>query len=180
MRSKNSLHHAGHPRVEGQRPRDARSAASSKALATRYRVSLLVVQLYSGVPSKLAPALEAMCERTVILPAGSPAQPVFRARRTSIASMSFAWLRFRFSIPEQLLLAKKTQLQLDLDDIESKAARRLAALQGMRGECVEADRLEQLENDAFRRFHRVFVCSRADQEEIAAAHADGNPGIFPT
>jgi glycosyltransferase involved in cell wall biosynthesis len=150
-----------------------RAGSILEALSTRYKISLLVVQQYSGVTPKLPPGLRSMCDRCVILPAGAVVQPVFRAAAFDCIHV------FRLaSIPfldAYVTPSRNTWLQLDLDDIESKATRRLAILYRLNGCAQEASRLdcelqrlEKLEEDAFRRFHRVFVCSRADQQELQA------------
>jgi glycosyltransferase involved in cell wall biosynthesis len=143
-----------------------------EALAARYRVSLLVVPLYPSMDATLPPAFAAMCERHLVLPAGACRQ-VYRARDFDCVHV------FRLAaIPIMdacVDLSGHPFLQLDLDDIESKANRRLADLcriNGLEDQAsaldAEAARLAKTEDAAFDRFNRVFVCSLCDQRELQA------------
>jgi glycosyltransferase involved in cell wall biosynthesis len=68
---------------------------------------------------------------------------------------------------------RRPRRHLDLDDIESLTRRRLAALYRQNGESamaaheeVQATRCERLEEEAFRRFDRVYVCSASDRDKL--------------
>jgi glycosyltransferase involved in cell wall biosynthesis len=79
-------------------------------------------------------------------------------------------------------------IQLDTDDIESSTLGRIAALYLKNSEpgraaemraaaCVHA----RIERDLFPRFHKVFVCSQADADRLAARHVNIRvmPNIVP-
>jgi len=68
---------------------------------------------------------------------------------------------------------RSMKCHLDLDIIESKTRRRLAELYRATGKSTEARveallarRFEALEEEAFARFDRVYVCSEQDKEEL--------------
>lgn len=150
-----------------------------EALAERYRVSLLAVPLYPSFEPEISQAFLPLCENTrVIPPCPDPqhrireAGEAFREHEFDIihvfrlSAMPFA--RPYFSEPRG-----RVQRHLDLDDIESKTHRRIAALHRDGGdesracrEQAESRRFEMLETAAFRIFDRVYVCAEADKQEL--------------
>ena len=149
-----------------------RAGSVLEALAARYRVSLMVVQLYASVDAALPPVFAAMCERHVVLPAGAVRRVYRAADFDCIHVFRLASAAFLSACVD---LSGRPFMQLDLDDIESKANRRLADLYRLNG-CEdeaarldrEAARLAKTEDDALGRFSRVFVCSSCDQRELQA------------
>jgi len=151
-----------------------RAGMALEALAERYRVHLLVVPIYASVTPAIPEPLAKLCFRTAMV---SP-RPQPRGRH---------WSDFRFDVVHVFRLAmlpfakpylrgffRRAQRHLDLDDIESITLARLAALYRQNGDSARADRtereaarMESLENEAFRSFDRVYVCSATDQRKLA-------------
>ena len=150
-----------------------------EALTERYDVHLLVVPLYTSVTPRLPEPLEKLCRRAAIV---SP-----RPQRRGWLRPSVMWGDSRFDVVHIFRLAmapfskpylrgffRGPRRHLDLDDIESLTRLRLASLYRQNGDRVmaayeesEAARCETLENEAFRSFDRVYVCSAADQRKLA-------------
>jgi polysaccharide biosynthesis protein PslH len=153
-----------------------RAGTVLECLAERYDVHLLVAPLYAPFTPRIPEALERLCRRAAIV---SPRPP----RRGS----SSIWRETRFDVVHVFRLAtlahseaylrgwfRRARRHLDLDDIESVTRLRLASLFRQNGDRVraayeesEAARQESLENAAFRRFDRVYVCSASDQQKLA-------------
>lgn len=149
-----------------------RAGTTLEALAHSYRVSLLTALLYPSLTKEMPASLRQLCEDVIEIPAaqigGSAAYEhqhfdivhVFR-----MASLGTA---------EPYLKDERTQARhLDLDDIESKTRRRIAALQRQNGHMdmareteSAARKAEMLEVIAFRRFGRIYVCSEPDRQEL--------------
>jgi glycosyltransferase involved in cell wall biosynthesis len=67
----------------------------------------------------------------------------------------------------------RARRHLDMDDIESKTARRLANLCRMNGQLSRADQalakatqMELIETAAFHKFDRIYVCSEVDRQSL--------------
>jgi glycosyltransferase involved in cell wall biosynthesis len=156
-----------------------RAGTVLEVLAPRYDVHLLVVPLYAPVTPSIPETLENLCQRAAILSPRPHRQGWLRPERL--------WGDIRFDVVHVFRLAtvpfsepylggffRRPQRHLDLDDIESLTRRRLASLYRQNGanaaaahEESEAARAETLENEAFRRFDRVYVCSASDRDKLA-------------
>jgi glycosyltransferase involved in cell wall biosynthesis len=155
-----------------------RAGTVLEVLAERYDVYLLVAPLYAPVTPRLPEPLEKLCRRAVIFfprpqrsrwlrPAvvwGDSRFDVVHVFRLAMAPFSKPYLRGFFRRPRR---------HLDLDDIESLTRRRIASLYRQNGasamaahEESEAARCESLENEAFRSFDRVYVCSASDRGKL--------------
>ena len=157
-----------------------RAGTVLEVLAARYEVHLLAAPLYASVSPRIPEQLEKLCRRVAIVSPWRPRRRWLRPART--------WGDFRFDVVHVFRLAmlpfsepylrglfRRPRRHLDLDDIESTTSRRLASLYRDNGasaraahEESEADRLESLENIAFRKFDRVYVCSAADRHKLEA------------
>jgi glycosyltransferase involved in cell wall biosynthesis len=156
-----------------------RAGTVLEVLSRRYDVHLLVVPLYAAVTPSIPGTFENLCRGAAIL---SP-----RPQRQGWLRHTRFWEDIRFDVVHVFRLAtvpfsepylggffRRPQRHLDLDDIESLTCRRLAALYRQNGvdamaahEESEAARVESLENEAFRRFDRVYVCSASDRDKLA-------------
>jgi glycosyltransferase involved in cell wall biosynthesis len=151
-----------------------RAGVVLEVLAASHDVRLLVAPLYASVTPEIPEPLEKLCRQTAIV---SPwRQPTGRQCRNvrfdvvhvfRIASLPFAKAYLR-----QGLLYRPWR-HLDLDDIESETGRRLAALYRQNGDMASADQQysaaasqESVENEAFRHFDRIYVCSALDREKL--------------
>jgi glycosyltransferase involved in cell wall biosynthesis len=166
-----------------------RSAQVLLALATRYRVTLLVFANYGSPAGQTVPdEVKQACAEWVVVPPGqSPGdkiQPgafdIVHVFRLGTGPFAEPWLQPRLGAPETWL---------DLDDIESIAHRRVAALHRALGDgqqaAVEemlAARAESLEVDALLRFDRVFLAAPDDLERLpicGAARVVTLPNVLP-
>lgn len=147
-----------------------RAGTVLEVLAARYDVHLLVVPLYTPVASEIPEPLKKLCRRTAI------------AWRQALRP----WIDTRFDVVHVFRLAtlpssepylrgyfRRPRRHLDLDDIESIAHRRLAKLYRENGDAatathqeIQAARQEIAENEVFRRFDRVYVCSALDRQKL--------------
>jgi glycosyltransferase involved in cell wall biosynthesis len=155
-----------------------RAGTVLEVLAERYDVHLLVVPLYAPVTPRLPEPLEKLCQRVAIVAPGPPQRG--RLRPAGL------WGAPRFDVVHVFRLAtlpssqpylggffRRPRRHLDLDDIESLTRRRLAALYRQNGESAMAaneefqgTRCARLEEEAFRRFDRVYVCSASDRDKL--------------
>jgi glycosyltransferase involved in cell wall biosynthesis len=168
-----------------------------RVLAEQHDVSLLVVSLYPSPAAALPAVIAERCRQVAVVapgsdrprpsPSGHHPLPRWlgRARRVRrvgavlrdepfdvvhvfrLATLPFArpWLDAPGHPPKR---------HLDLDDLESRTHRRLAALYRSNGdeararsEEAEADRSRTLEAEVLRGFDRVYVCSEADEAELS-------------
>jgi glycosyltransferase involved in cell wall biosynthesis len=123
----------------------------------------------NGLAMRAAMILEALreiCEVSVVMPGQSPSAGaaydivhVFRLAGLALAKP---------------YLDSAGRRHLDLDDIESKTHKRIAALfrgngemEAAERELAESRRCELLEVAVFRKFDRVYVCSDADRDILA-------------
>jgi glycosyltransferase involved in cell wall biosynthesis len=150
-----------------------------EALSGLYRISLLVVPCYPTIDQEIPDQLLKFCDRTAIVPHDNDMQ-----RRVADAGRAFHDLTFDtvhafrlatlpFARPYFDRAGGRTHFHLDLDDIESKTHRRIANLHENAGNVAEAEsekawsrRSLLLETAAFQIFHRIYVCSEADKQEL--------------
>jgi glycosyltransferase involved in cell wall biosynthesis len=155
-----------------------RSGTVLEILAERNEVHLIVVPLYAAVTPRIPEPLEKLCRRAVIVsPRPQPRRwlrptRLWGATRFDVVHV-FRLAALPFSEPYLGGLFRRPQRHLDLDDLESLTRRRLARLYRQNGasamaadEESEAVRSESLENAAFRRFDRVYVCSASDRDKL--------------
>jgi polysaccharide biosynthesis protein PslH len=155
-----------------------RAGTVLEVLAGRYDVHLLVVPLYASVTPRIPESLEKLCRGVAMV---SP-----RPQRRRWLRPAAKWSDSRFDVVHVFRLAtlpfseqylrgffRRPRRHLDLDDIESLTRRRLASLYRQNGDLAmaaheesEAVRSEGLEDEAFRRFDRVYVCSALDRDRL--------------
>src|SRR5947209_7134467 len=149
-----------------------------EALCERYRVSLLVVPL-SVSDEQVPDIFKCRCESVIVVPsvpdldsALRQAGQVYQGREFDIVHV-FRLAALPFARPYLRQAGDFPQQHLDLDDIESKTRKRIAALYHMTGnaemaarEDAGSKRAQMLEIAAFRMFDRVYVCSDADRTEL--------------
>jgi polysaccharide biosynthesis protein PslH len=141
-----------------------------EALAATHRVALLVVPVYRSFDGDIPDVLRVLCDNCAVV-SQSEAADVYRDR--SFSTVHVFRLASMAAARSYLDAAGRPFRQLDLDDLESKTRRRLAALCRANGDTElalreesQARRSELLETAAYRRFDRVFVCSDADRREV--------------
>jgi glycosyltransferase involved in cell wall biosynthesis len=148
-----------------------------EALCERHRVSLLVIPLHAALERDVPEFLRALCENVVILPLG--VNTADHIREAVEAGHEFDIVHvFRLAAMELVhpylrQVRGRARLHLDLDDIESKTNRRIAALYRRAGDDSMADkalaiaqRSSLIEAIAFRLFDRIYVCSDGDRREL--------------
>ena len=159
-----------------------RAGMVMEALAAHHRVSLLVVQIY-GEQNHVVPAeLAALCERSAVVTPPPARQPWWPPRRDPGPWKD--WRRMGFNTVHAFRLATipfarrflgvGAGLHLDLDDIESVARARIAALARANGDSWTAKTEEAqarlattAEHEAFALARRVYVCSEQDAALLA-------------
>lgn len=165
-----------------------------QVLARHYRISLLIVRLYAPYDTPIPEQIAALCYRIADQPApstSSPTEPSLLTRfkgmlrrggsrvepATNITPGVFQGIRFdilhlfRLSmLPFAQPYLDAPRRQLDLDDVESIAHRRLAELYRLNGNSARArfeelavERAEASEASVLRDFDRVYVCSENDR-----------------
>jgi glycosyltransferase involved in cell wall biosynthesis len=155
-----------------------RAGTVLEALAERYEVHLLVAPLYASVTPRLPEHLEKLCRRVTIVPPRPPRRGgllpagIWGARRFDVVHV-FRLATLPFGKPYLGSFFRRPRRHLDLDDIESLTRRRLASLYRQNGNLMmaaheesEATRCESLEDEALRRFGRVYVCSPSDRDKL--------------
>lgn len=157
-------------------------------LARRYRVYLLVHPLYPSPEDTLPVALREACEEVAILPPAHRTPPsglrsalarlVGRPPQHVFGDVHFAVVHvFRLAmLPDArpyIHGPRRPRQQLDLDDVESRTQRRIAALYRENGDDVRAalteslaDRAEVEEREVLQSWDRVFVCSDSDRRAL--------------
>jgi glycosyltransferase involved in cell wall biosynthesis len=154
-----------------------RSGMVLEALCEHYRVSALVASLYPTGGGEHCS--QNCCDRFTILPPYSNAQDAIRLAAEAYSAESFDAIHvFRlagvpFAKPYFTGGNARPALHLDLDDIESKANRRLAEVYRMAGDQPmaayaewQAQRSWLMECAAFQMFDRIYVCSEADRQQL--------------
>ena len=137
-----------------------------RALAPSYRVHLHVLPLYARWDEQLVPELAALCDEVSEGPAVDAA-PVDVLHVFRLAALPYA------------RRCPAGERHADLDDIEPKTYRRLAALHRLNGEDErarlmenEARRYEPLEAEVLDSWERAYVCSEADRVELTGRGAE--------
>lgn len=143
-----------------------RAAATLRALAGVYRVTLLVAPRYQSPASALPTDLTSLCEQVVDGGAGQRLSrrelfDIVHVFRLAAIPDAAPWLRFADAC------------HLDLDELESVSGQRMAALSRMLGQLAAAQRYEAeaedaraLEDGALARFDRIYVSSDAGREAL--------------
>ncbi len=157
-------------------------------LARHYRVHLLVCPKYPSPTQTLHAELAQSCEDVVIQPFSGHADSVTprrllarmfgRSPHIDFGAVDFSVIHvFRLSmLAESRRYTENSshpQRHLDLDDVDSRAYRRLAALYRLRADDVgaaKADllarRAEEEEADVLPTWDRVYVCSEMDRDDL--------------
>jgi len=156
-----------------------RSGMVLEALAEYYRVSLLAVPRYVTMERQVPEIFRKRCADVAIVPPYEDSQYRIQQAGRLYGTHSFDIVHvFRlaalpFARPYFIQSCGRAWLHLDLDDIESKTHRRIAALHRSAGnggmadvEEARARRSLLLETAAFRMFDRVYVCSDLDRQEL--------------
>jgi glycosyltransferase involved in cell wall biosynthesis len=137
-----------------------------RALAEHYRVHLHVLPLYARWDEALVPELGALCEAVSEGPA-VPTEPFDVAHVLRLAALPYA------------RRAVAGERHVDLDDVEPRTYRRLAALHRLRGEEESARQMEAqarlyepLQDEVLDSWQRVYVCSETDRAGLAGRTAD--------
>ncbi len=140
-----------------------RAGAVLEALAGSFRVSVLTAPVYTSFAKQMPDSLRQLCHAAGSIEYENQFFDVVHVFR--LASLAAA---------KPYLKDDRTGARhLDLDDIESKTLRRIAALQhenhaetlAHENEAA-ARKAELIEVVAFRQFQRLYVCSEADRQEL--------------
>jgi glycosyltransferase involved in cell wall biosynthesis len=155
-----------------------RAGTVLEVLAECHDVDLLVVPLYAPVTREIPGPLEELCRRATIIAPRPPRRGGllragrWRAPRFDVVHV-FRLATLPFSEPYLQGFFRRPRRHLDLDDIESLTRRRLASLYRQNGatamaarEELEAARCVRLEDEAFRNFDRMYVCSASDRGKL--------------
>jgi glycosyltransferase involved in cell wall biosynthesis len=150
-----------------------------EALSGHYRVSLLAVPRGDLPGHDLPEVLRASCEHVAMIPPHSDPQHRIQQARDIYREHTFDVIHvFRlaalpFAQPYFQKGSRRPRTHLDLDDIESKTHRRIAALHRSAGDAIKAAEEEDLANRSrlletytFRTFDRIYVCSEPDRQEL--------------
>ena len=150
-----------------------------EALSAYYRVSVLIIPLYCSHQDEVSPTLRSLCEHSIkVLPSADPRERIKQAGAAYSDSRFDLVHVFRLSAmpyarPYMVDGANRPRRHLDLDDIDSKTHKRLAAICGENGDAIKAAseiamarQSEFLETAAFRIFDRIYVCAEADLREL--------------
>jgi len=149
-----------------------RAGAVLEALAYSYRVSVLTALLQPAFTKHMPASLRQLCEDVIEIPASQIGGSAAYERQLFDVVHVFRLASLQAAGP--YLKEGRTQARhLDLDDIESKTRRRIAALQRQNGletlarqTEAAARNAEMLEVVVFRRFGRIYVCSEGDRQEL--------------
>jgi glycosyltransferase involved in cell wall biosynthesis len=145
-----------------------RAAATLRALAGVYRVTLLVAPRYRRPASALPPDLISLCEQVIDAGDGQRLSrrelfDIVHVFRLTAIDDAAPWLRFA------------NARHLDLDELESTSGQRMAALSRIlghpaaaKGNDAEAEAARAKEDAALARFDRIYVSSEIDREALLA------------
>jgi polysaccharide biosynthesis protein PslH len=149
-----------------------RAGAVLEALARSYRVSVLTTPLRASREKQMPPALRQLCEQAIEIPVAQIGRPAGYEGRFFDAVHVFRLASLGAAKPFLKKDCSRVRC-LDLDDVESKTCRRIAALYRDDGQETRvrdyeaaARNAEMLEVVAFRTFDRIYVCSEADRQEL--------------
>jgi glycosyltransferase involved in cell wall biosynthesis len=169
-----------------------------EALASRYSVSLLIVELYPSLDQNAGKYFDRICRRwTAVELTPSPPRRFWR-RRQSFSEVLFEYKKLHFEVIHVFRLAMlpfaepflqafpNARRHLDLDDIDSATHDRIAELADSNGdhdlasrEREAADRSRLMEQQACSRFHRVYVCSQSDEDRLSKLQSGTDIEILP-
>jgi glycosyltransferase involved in cell wall biosynthesis len=149
-----------------------RAGAVLQALAQSYRVSVLTATLYRSLTKQMPEPLRQLCHDVVEIPVEEIGGSV--AYRDQLFDVVHVFRLASLPAARQYLNDDRSRAgHLDLDDIESKTYRRIAALQRdnheenlASGSDAAARKAELLEGIAVRQFQRLYVCSEADRQQL--------------
>jgi glycosyltransferase involved in cell wall biosynthesis len=170
-----------------------RAGTVLELLAAHYAVHLLIAPLYTAFDSRVPERLERLCRSSVIVPPVPPTprlpglsgwplpwfgpRPVFATTRFAVVHV-FRLSMLPFAEPYLNRFLHRPSRHLDLDDIESVTRSRIAELYRSNGEFSAADyeetearRQEPVENEALKKFDRVYVCSEIDRQKLSGRTA---------
>jgi glycosyltransferase involved in cell wall biosynthesis len=143
-----------------------RAANVLQALARHHRVHLHVLPLYARWDEGLVPELAALCSEVT-------EGPVVPARPFDVLHV-FRLAALPYSRP-----ADVGERHVDLDDVEPKTYRRLAALSRLNGDEERARSMEleaqlyaPLEDEVLDSWDRVYVCSEQDRDDVRDRSAE--------
>jgi len=147
-----------------------------EALCAEFSVSVLVVEIYASTETELPAYFQDRCVHSaVVRPCKTQAAAAYQGITFDVVHVfRLACVPFAYGY---LINARR---HLDLDDIESKTHKRMAALRRSNGDLAGADfelaesrRACLLEAAAVQFFNRVYVCSEQDRSELLQqCHAD--------
>lgn len=157
-----------------------RAGAVLELLAAHYTVYLLIAPLYAAFDPRMPERLQALCHSVVIVPPIPPRpqswfrpRPVFGSTRFVVIHI-FRLSMLPFAEPYLNRFWHRPARHLDMDDIESVTRSRIAELCRSNGEFSVADyeeaealRQQPVEDEALRRFDRVYVCSEIDRRRLS-------------
>lgn len=169
-----------------------------EALASRYSVSLLVVELYPSLDRNAGRYFGRICRRWTAVEL-TPSQPRrFWKRRQSFSEALPEYNKLRFEMIHVFRLAMlpfaepflqafpNARRHLDLDDIDSATHDRIAELADSNGdhdlasrEREAAKRSRLMEQQACSRFHRIYVCSQSDKDRLSKLQSSTNIEVLP-
>lgn len=163
-----------------------RAGVVLELLAAHYAVHLLIAPLYPSFDPSIPDRLQAFCHTIVTVPPVPPPRqrfiwpPRWFTPRPAFASTHFAVVHvFRlamlpFAVPYLNRFWRRPARHLDLDDIESVTRDRIAELYRYNRQFAAAEyeerqarRQEPIENEAFQKFDRVYVCSEIDRKKLS-------------
>jgi glycosyltransferase involved in cell wall biosynthesis len=164
-----------------------RAGAVLELLATHYTVHLLVAPLYAAFDSQVPEQLQKLCGSSVIVPPVPGLsrwpkrwfgpRPAFWKTRFEVVHV-FRLSMLPFAEPYLNRFWRRPSCHLDMDDIESVTRSRIAELYRSNGEIAAADyeesearRQEMVENQALKKFDRVYICSEIDRQKLAGRTA---------
>jgi glycosyltransferase involved in cell wall biosynthesis len=164
-----------------------RAGAVLELLAAHYAVHLLIAPLYTAFDPRVPEQLQRLCIRSAIVspvPQRSSGlghwfrpRKVFGKTRFAVVHV-FRLSMLPFAEPYLNRFWRRPARHLDLDDIESVTRSRIAELYRSNGESAAADyeetearRQEPVENEALKKFDRVYVCSESDRQKLSGRTA---------
>lgn len=156
-----------------------RAGATLRALADRFRVTLIVTPLVRPPGAPMAEALLACCDRVARLDAGESLRSHVRFDVVHVFRLA--------ALPEaEPWLDRARARQIDMDTLDSVGARRLAVLARADGREDAARWAEDaaaqsrlLEESAASRFDRIFLCCNAERQELLKRSPGAEVVVLP-